>query len=262
VADFQFLQNRITGKWVISAPHRAKRPDDIHEDSACPFCPIKETIVYESGEVKVLNNKFPFAPIHEVIIHSKDHNRNFEELTGDQVKLIFETFRQRFQTHKNSGRVYIFHNRGERAGESLVHPHSQLVVVPNKVELDIQPLDRAEIDISSVETTHFYIFCPSTSEWPEEVWIAPKIPKLAFGRVSDEEIVELSQTVTKLIKIFQNKHGQDFAYNFYIYPGDDWYLRFIPRKRILGGFELGTYVSVNTHDPKETLEFLKSNFNS
>lgn len=261
--DFKFLQNKITGRWVISAPRRAKRPDDVHIHSTfCPFCPenLKEKIVFEKGEVRVINNKFPFAPVHEVIVHSSDHYKNFGELSEEQVYLIFETFKDRFIAHQDKGRVYIFHNRGEQAGESLTHPHSQIAVIPNNVDLDIQPLVRSEVDRDRIETIHYYVFCPITSEWPDEVWIAPRITSKIFSNTSEGEIGELSKIITKLVKTFQIKYGPEFAYNFYIYPGEDWYLRLMPRKRILGGFELGTYVSVNTQDPKETLEFLKSNF--
>ena len=57
------------------------------------------------------------------------------------------------------------------------------------------------------------------------------------------------------------RHGHEFSFNFYIYPGKEWYLRLIPREKILGGFELGTGVIVNTQDPAETFNFIKEHFN-
>lgn len=267
MANFEFIQNKITGRWIISVPRRAQRPDDTGEiqhnkSNACPFCLVKEPIIYETGGVKVLNNKFPFAPIHEVVIHSSDHNKNFGELSVAEAKLVFETFRERYNAHKAQGQVYIFHNRGEQAGESLAHPHSQIAVIPENFELEIPPLDNLPDD--KLEMSHYYIFCPISSEWPDEVWIAPKskiknnISKI-FGESTDEEIKELAQITTKLVQVFQKRHGEEFPYNFYIYPKENWYLRFIPRVRILGGFEVGTGVSVNTQDPKETLDFLRKN---
>jgi len=227
-------------------------------------------------QIRVLPNKYPFAPIHEIIIHSPDHHKNFGELSENQTKMVFETYRQRFQTHSNQGQVYIFHNRGEQAGESLIHPHSQLAVIPNEVKLDIPPLDTFDRS-NSFGTLYFDIFCPSTSEWPDECWIAPasskfKVESSKFGDASDEEIKELSQIITKLVQVFQKKYGAEFPYNFYLYTGKNWpasnasqsdagwYLRFIPRVRHLGGFEVGTNVSVNTQDPKETLKFIKDHF--
>jgi UDPglucose--hexose-1-phosphate uridylyltransferase len=58
------------------------------------------------------------------------------------------------------------------------------------------------------------------------------------------------------------RHGHEFPFNFYISPRKEWYLRIIPRIKTLGGFELGTGVSVNTQDPRETIKFIKEHFES
>ena len=276
--DFKFIQNPLSKKWVVLAPKRAGRPDEAKKtEYVCPFClgnEKSELEVYRVGgeegdanwQVRVLPNKYPFAPIHEVIIHSPDHHKNFGELELSQVELIFKTYRQRFVTHQDKGQVYIFHNRGEAGGESLVHPHSQLTVIPSDVIAEIQPpysIDQNTIKI--VQTSNFNIFCPLTSQWPDETWVAPKSSKLKvqgskFGDATDEEITDLSKIITKIIKILELRHGREFPYNFYIYPGKDWYLRIIPRTKSLGGFEIGTGIFVNTQDPKETSDFLRENF--
>lgn len=299
MSDYKFVKNPVSGTWTISAPRRSERPDEGRHASVCPFCAGQEglsTEVYRVpvGEnvtdwsVRVINNKFPFTPHHEVIIHSQDHQRNFDMLPQMQVELILHTFRQRYNLHSEHGQVYIFHNHGHNAGESLHHPHSQLAVVPFNVELDIPQLTSAlalegkdeipwftqkwwgirqtsEIDSyqsieERLETEYFYIMCPSASEWPDEVWVAPKRAGERFGSVSDKEIGDLAFTLSRLIQIFDLRHGNEFAYNFYIYPGENWYLRLIPRVKILGGFELGTGISVNTQDPVKTMEFIREHF--
>jgi len=53
------------------------------------------------------------------------------------------------------------------------------------------------------------------------------------------------------LKKLQRVLGADFPFNFYIYPGGDWYLRLIPRVKTPGGFEIGTGILVNTTDPKQ-----------
>lgn len=157
MGDFQFLQNPVSGKWVIIAPRRAKRPDESHgSEPICPFCVGHENFDEEVYRVKdkdgngwlvrVVNNKFPFAKIHEVIIHSPDHQKSFDELSVGQNNLILQTFRQRFNEHSHKGQVAIFHNHNHQAGESLPHPHTQLAVMPHEVELDTPRL-------SSVDTT-------------------------------------------------------------------------------------------------------------
>ncbi|MBI1982182.1 MAG: hypothetical protein HYS68_01205 [Candidatus Levybacteria bacterium] len=290
MADFQFLQNPISKKWVILAPRRSKRPHaaeasrgepDVAKgaEPICPFCIGREKDeqeVYRVGGqtgdsnwlVRVLPNKFPFAPIHEVIIHSPDHHKNFGELPLHQVELIIKTYRQRYLTHQDKGQVYIFHNRGEAGGESLPHPHTQLAVVPSNVVMDIPMLDPSsslgvgpgnEEQIQAL-TPHLYLFCPKTSQWPDEVWIVPKERGRTFGDAKDGELADLSYAVARLVQIFDLRHGHEFPFNFYIYPGLDWYLRLMPRVKSLGGFEIGTGVFVNTQDPQETIQFIKDHF--
>lgn len=218
--------------------------------------------------VRVLPNKYPFAPIHEIIIHSPDHHKNFGELPLDQVGLIIQTYRERYQTHQNKGQVYIFHNRGEGGGESLPHPHTQLAVVPFEVSMDIPALDPSSSEgegpgnkeQTQALTPHLYLFCPKTSQWPDEVWIVPKERGRSFGQIKDEEITDLAYALQRLVQIFDLRHGHEFPFNFYIYPGEDWYLRLIPRLKSLGGFEIGTGVFVNTQDPQETIRFIKQHF--
>jgi Galactose-1-phosphate uridylyltransferase len=272
--DYKFVQNPVSSKWIIAAPRRAKRPDIARgREPVCPFCPGNELIdrdVYRIGGkdndqnwlVRVVNNKFPFAPIHELIIHSPDHHKNFDELSLSQSELVFKTYKQRFQTHQDKGQVYIFHNHGVAGGESLPHPHSQLAVVPDFVSLEIAPLCFSKEKEEFKETEHHLIFAPLFSEWPDEVWLVPKRDSLFYSEISDNEIKDLAKSMYRLIQIFDLRHGHEFPFNFYISPHKGWYLRIIPRLKNLGGFELGTGISVNTQDPKETIAFIKEHFES
>ena len=276
MADFEFLQNPLSKQWVILSPRRAKRPDIANGmEPVCPFCPSKENEekpIYEvkdsrgNWQIRAIHNKFPFAPIHEVIIHSQNHDESFGELPLPAVELILKTYRERYNTHVKSGQVYIFHNRQRGGGESLPHPHSQLAVVPFEIHLDMPRLATpTEMKVAAKdqvfkETNHFVIFCPKTSQWPDEVWVAPKERGNLFGEIKDNQISDLAFVITRLVQIFDLRHGLDFPFNFYIYPGGDWYLRIIPRVKVLGGFEVGTGIYVNTQDPKETIEFIKEHF--
>lgn len=273
MAEFKFLENPISKKWVILAPRRAKRPDVARgTEPVCPFClgrEKEEQEVYRVGgepqdsnwQIRVLPNKFPFAPIHEIIIHSQDHHKNFGELPSSQVELILQTYRQRFVTHLRYGQVYIFHNRGEAGGESLPHPHTQLAVVPFEIKMDIPRLDSVQTQ-DKIDTQSFYLFCPQTSQWPDEVWIVPKQGGRSYGEITDDEVSDLAHILGRLIQIFNLRHGNEFPFNFYIYPGGDWYLRLFPRVKTLGGFEIGTGIFVNTQDSRETIAFIKEHLES
>src|SRR3990167_10939447 len=119
MADFSFLKDS-RGKWIISAPKRAKRPDQAKGvEPQCPFEPGMEESIFSLNQVRVVANKFPFAPIHEIIIHSDDHHKNFDELSQEQVEDVFKVYRQRFQTHKDRGQV-------DRKSTRLNSSHSQI----------------------------------------------------------------------------------------------------------------------------------------
>jgi UDPglucose--hexose-1-phosphate uridylyltransferase len=270
--DFQFIEDHYNRRISILAPRRSHRPDNAKGTvPVCPFCvgiEQKEKELYRIGGVKgdphwrvlVVPNLFPFAPHHEVIIHSQNHTDSFRSLPFEHVENIIAVYRDRYNFHMEHkhGQVYIFHNHREAAGESLRHPHSQLVVIPFGTHLDTPVLRIPEQD--TFEVDHFLLFCPITSQWPDEVWIAPKKNGKRFGEITDEEMAHFAGILQRLVHIMALRHGNMFPYNFYIYPGTDWYLRLIPRSKILGGFELGTNIYVNTQDPKETIAFIKEHF--
>lgn len=270
MSDFQFLKDFTWNKWVILDPKRAKRPN-ISKQAVphCPFCigtEGSEKELYRVGgnpgdsnwQIRVLKNKFPFAPIHELIIHSPDHHKNIEDFPNDQIENLFTVYKERYNKNAKKGQVYLFHNRGELAGESLPHAHTQLVVIPKEVTLDIHPSRNP--DGETQQTNFFTLFCPLTSQWPDEVWVQPRRRKQVFGDIFEEEIIDLSFVMKRLIQIMSIRHGSAFPFNYYIYPGKDWYIRLIPRSKLLGAFEVGTGVWVNTQDPVETMQFIKTHF--
>lgn len=267
--DFQFVEDHYNRHINILAPRRASRPNSIKGTApVCPFCPgieQREKEVYRIGgavgqgdwSVLVVTNIFPFAPVHEVIITSPWHSKNFQNLPQEHIEHVLQTYKARFLVHQRTGQVSIFHNHRPPAGESLDHSHSQLVVVPFGIHLDSPVLTTPE---EIFETEHFMLFCPQTSSWPDEVWIVPKTRGETFGFVNDHTIHDLAFVLQRLLHIMTVRHGDEFPYNFYIYHGTDWYLRLIPRVKIIGGFELATNIYVNTQDPQETFSFIKEHF--
>ena len=272
--DFKFVNIPSLENWIILAPKRAKRPD-IHErkkERVCPFCPKTQSTDIETyrlgGEfpdnnwsVRAVKNKFPFTPIHEVIIHTPEHKHSLSELSVDQVKLVIEAFVNRFNTYLREGTVCIFSNAGHDAGESINHTHSQLAVVPKEIPIVVPTLEEfLDYDREFFNVKDFEIICPPYSQWPDETWIVPNDRGKLFGEITYEEMESLAYILRRLIFIFEARHEEDFSYNFYIYPRRDWYLRILPRAKIAGGFEIATGIYVNTQDPKETMEFIKTHF--
>lgn len=266
---FEYRENKLTHQWVIIAPYRSKRPNvAIGVEPECPFCPGAETKtpkeVFRVGggkpnqsgwKVRVVPNKFPFAPIHEIIIHSPDHDGNFLNYPTDHAAKILRVYKERYLENRDKGQVFIFHNHGVGAAESLPHDHTQLTVIPKDVILDVPRMSTPENIF--YKSKHFSMFCPPESQWPYEVWFAPHERGKQFGDVKDEELRDLAKNILKILKRLTKAIAPDFSFNFYIYHGGDWYLRIIPRIKQMGGFELGTGIFVNTIDPSQAARKLK-----
>ncbi len=298
----KFVPDLKTKRWVIIASGRVSRPhdntatpEDERDDNAhkfeqpvagddlkkCPFEAGNESLnpleLFRVGgasgdnkwRIRVIANKYPITDLHEVIIHSPEHLKDVDELSVEQVTLLLQTYRQRYNYHvqNQNGQVLIFNNHDAHAGASLRHPHSQVVVVPSQINLDTVP--REPVSNLVLDNDYFYLYCPDFSQWPYELWIAPKRLGTSFGQITDEEIKDLVPLLQKSLKFIikkftelgaMRKGGDDLdevPYNYYIYHGVDWYLRIIPRLIHRAGFELGTGLSVNIVDPAKAAEEYK-----
>lgn len=266
----KFVPDISSRRWVIISSQRAARPGVDGKKHICPLCASheKETppevLRYGKGEVnkngwsvRVIPNKYPITDLHEVIVHSPDHQKDIEDFHLSQVNLIFKAYRERYNFYKKKGQVLIFCNHGLHAGASLGHPHSQLVVIPSQINLDA--LTREPLTNIVDENKFFHVYCPDFSQWPYEVWITPKIEGKIFGDITDEEITDLAQILQKILKRLKKIHEHNpitdlpFGYNYYIYPKESWYIRVIPRFVHRAGFELGTGLSVNVVDPTDAV---------
>lgn len=273
-----------TQRWVIISQARKdrptdERPPDTEQKRVCPFCVNNENAtppeVFRVGGgekdkpgwlVRVVPNKFPITDIHEVIIHSPDHEKDIEELPVEHVTRVITAYRERYRTHGTDGQVLIFCNHGTHAGASLNHPHSQLVVVPKQINLDA--LSREPIANVVTENSHFITYCPEFSQWPFEIWIIPKEKGQKFGEVKDDVLPHLAAVLQKAlmqiasafhdVKLSYIHKGIPFGYNYYITHSADWFIRIIPRFIHRAGFELGTGLNVNILDPTEAAEILKT----
>jgi len=269
-------------RWLIIADGRYVRPDEESKDSEvddalstnkCPFCPGNENMtteeIYRIGtgtgfdpgwEVRVIPNKYPITDIHEIIIHSPKEE-DLHHLTKDHLIKVFQTYRNRYNQHSSKGQVIIFCNRGEHAGASIKHPHSQLVVIPDQI--NISSLSLETIDNIVEQNEYFNLFCPDFSQWPYEAWLSSARKDSLFGEVTDDEIGTLAEMYIRLmfrleeIHKTKSKTGHEFSYNFYIYPKKNWYIRIIPRFVYRAGFELGTGLSVNPFDPADAAADLR-----
>lgn len=277
----KFVPDTKTERWVIISPARNDRPTIAQKPTTyhvCPFCVGNEhetpNELYRLGvgepntpgwDVRVVPNKYPITDIHEVIIHSPSCTDDVDTLPVSQVEKVFFVYRDRYRTHETDGQVLIFCNHGATAGASLTHPHSQLVVVPNQINLDAVELEPFRNIVE--ETPLFTTYCPEFSQWPFETWIAPNVAGKRFGDVVDSEIPDLARSVSRILRsmstVLKSKElsfkqaNEPFVFNYYIFHGKNWFIRIIPRSIHRAGFELGTGLNVNVIDPMEAATRLK-----
>lgn len=273
----KFVPDVKTQRWIVISPSRQTRPTDAPVTAAAPvinhgcvFCEGNEAFtppeIMRIGEgepnkpgwkVRVVPNKFPITDTHEVIIHSPSHYKDIEFFDLEQVKLVLQVYKARFLAHLKDGHIFIFCNHGEQAGASLAHPHSQLVVIPQQINLDA--LAREPVMNVIEDHTNFITYCPDFSQWPYEVWISPKKEGTIFSEITDGELDDLASLLQRSLKRLNVKYRMPetkklykdipFAYNFYIYHDKNWFIRIIPRLVHRAGFELGTGLNVNVVDP-------------
>lgn len=283
----KFVPDVTTNRWVIIAEGRSKRPQETKGAEGvgkiCVFCPGFEKIPgeelfrigpgapYEPGwQVRVIANKYPITDFHEVIIHSPDDKLDIDRLPLEQVHRILLAYRERYNANTKNGHVLIFNNVGEQAGASINHPHSQLVVFPRQINVEalaLEPITNVVFD-----NKHFVTFCPDFSQWPFEMWIAPKRRNETFGQITSETLGDLAVVLQDALRrllahLVAGEHihlgvpmvtfKDGPAYNYIIHFGQDWFLRIIPRLIHRAGFELGTGVSVNIIDPADAAEILR-----
>lgn len=294
----KFVPDINTSRWVIIAPKRSTRPQEhesmslekvleekkaqfpekegYHFSEKCPFCLGHEDQtppeVYRWGKtgptdmewaVRVVPNKYAITDIHEVIVHSPDHIFDIPSFLVEQVEILIKVYKERYNVLRDKGQVLIFNNTGDQSGASLQHPHSQVVVVPRQINLDVLSIEPVENVIE--ERGNFIAWAPDFSQWPWEVWISGKEctkfehkgdSSCYFGGIEEDEIKEFAYLLQTMLQRLVVKFPQ-MSYNYYIYPGQCWYLRLIPRLVTRAGFELGTGLNVNIADPSMVAEELK-----
>jgi len=224
----------------------------------------------DDWNIRVFSNKFPILENHEVIVHSPDPFTGLANLPHEQVVRYINAILNRVEYHaKEDNEVFIFNNRGPRAGASVTHPHSQLVAMkgfPGTIEKKREEalhyfdehgfcywcdLIQDELDTKSrviYENENFVAIVPAASKWSYEMKLLPKrhLPNIAF--INQEEISDLAMILQSTLHAYDGLF--DFPdRNYWIYTQRyepfHWHMGFIPHIKVFGGLELGAGIWVN-----------------
>ena len=136
-------------------PGRASRPGAtgrttrVGDAEHCPFCEGHESMTPPETAafgrpagapadspgwiVRVVPNKYPAFPGHEVVVHGPRHVTSLGDLPPAVMEAVMEAWRSRRSALLAGGAGYVRAsvNEGAAAGASLDHSHSQLVPFPD-----------------------------------------------------------------------------------------------------------------------------------
>lgn len=276
-----------------------------------PSPSINSGQVEENWSVSIIKNKYPAVKqgvclpmrevgpfeafdavgFHEVVI-TRDHDKDFSDLTPGQISEVFKIFRDRYLEISQSecgNYISIFHNHGKEAGASIFHPHSQIISIPilppdvmrsikgsedfyvkykkkvHDVMLEFEVEQKKRI---IEENEKFLAFCPFVSKKPYEIRIFPKESSPRFEKSSDEELSYLS-LILKSVLERMNRLLNNPPYLFFIHTATvkelymassqhyHWHIEIVPMLTIEAGFESATAIEINVVDPDKAAEDLR-----
>lgn len=326
----ELRQDLVSGDWILFAPKRGKKPHAFLKGKkrlrapvgTCPFeknllKTHKPVFVYNGAEKKdgwkvvIVENKYP-AVVHKKnvcaesfrhgiyslvdgvghhdVVITRDHDRNFANLTAREANQVFQVFRDRYLMLLNDSclaYVLIFHNWGLAAGATVYHPHYQLIAVPvvppdvrhslngslnyfkkhgRCVHCDMIKAEMKEGKRIVFENDGAVVFAPFVSREPFELRVFPKKHSPHFENVLDVELENIVSALQFALRRMEKKLG-DPDYNFFIHtaPVKDrknyrhyhWHIEIIPKTNISAGFELGTGIEINVVDPDDAARILR-----
>ncbi len=290
-------------------------------DENCPFCPGNENrssheimrIVpaanSEKWSIRVVANNNPYVKVetqlkkrgenifdivsgtgaNEVVIESVLHNDDLDTMSFENIFDLVKVWRSRINDLLKDKRfefIMIFRNKGERAGATVVHPHSQVMglpVIPGNIASEIESARKyysfkqrcsycdvidAEMQsgIRTVSVNGYYVcFVPFASRSPFEMMILPKNHIPHFHWMDDaaaSDFAAILKDSIRRINIALNKP----SYSIMIHtspvqimdvPHYHWHAEILPRIKPIAGFEWASGFHINPTLPEDAADYLR-----
>jgi len=309
-----FRQDPLSGEWVLFAPNRGARPnafirsaDQGPATTDCPFCPGNENETPPEIErrgtsgawtIRVIPNRYPALSVgpsgplgegsmkgtgpHELIIDAPTHT-HLDEMSPADAAQLFEVYAGRVKAARavdGVKAVALFKNDGENAGESIHHPHTQLLglpLVPERIEKMAARFQSgcpfcaelpsgAQGDLAGRlihASDGFVIMTPFAPRRAYEAWVVPLRHVGSIEELSPGEIRALAGMTRRAVGAVRKlSSGISFNLCFYQEPGRGrgsfhLYIEVAPRRSTMGGFELETGIMINVVTPEEAATKLR-----
>ncbi len=251
--------NPLLKTWVIMSAHRQARP--LLETGACPFCPGSGKVP-DDYEIYAYDNDFPSLMLDppepdiegdeligvrpafgkcEVTLYSPKHDVTLPELPLDHVGRLVDHWEQRYRelgAIEGIDFVFIFENRGEAVGVTMLHPHGQIYAYPYiplrvQAELDscreyyeksggclLCELARHEREDGSRMVYHesgYSVFVPPFAEYPFQVYIIPELHTSSLSSMAPDEKLGLAKALKVITGAYDSLFGVPFPYMMCMY---------------------------------------------
>lgn len=293
------IRRDIYQREVIIATKRSKRPGAFlykkrRESGFCPFCKGSEKCMepilisypdIKNWKIRIFPNKFPvvsskkkfalmkgglyhkYTPFgfHNILVETPKHDADYHEIPVTDIFMVMKLLRKHYidlMKIDDVNYVTIFKNHGDRGGESIHHPHMQIIASPLFPEIIEEEMESAEHyfkqekecgscrmirnEISRkkrvvVENRNWVCFAPFVSTWPYQVRFYPKRHVCDISQMTDPELKDLAGIIHRVFcgiyRLFD-----DFPYNmiYHNFPKSDFwhfYIDLIPRLVTHAGFE-------------------------
>jgi UDPglucose--hexose-1-phosphate uridylyltransferase len=228
----------------------------------------------------------PAVGYHYVVVATPKHDQPFSRIDVDQWTNVLATVQDKVRwlyAQRGVSYVVTFINHGKGSGETIEHPHLQIITIPRLPpnleaeavtvqaslnELGVCPMCQIVASESGgprqIISTEFYLaFAPWASSHSYEFWIYPKRHQTSMLKLSQKELMDLAlmlrSTLGGLSKVLPG-----VGFNLAIHSSSEkkttkqihWHIEVYPRASNWAGLELGTGVFVSEISPEAAAEEL------
>ncbi len=247
------------------------------------------TLALGSDVPLVFAEPLPATGVQEVIIESPHHDQDLAGMDQGELEGVVEIYHERFSAvseHGGAARVVLFRNRGRDAGNSLSHPHAQVIAtttIPPDVRVreirmmgyhgdsgrcllcSLPELERAWDERVVLRDEHFTVVVPWAAEGPCELWVIPTRHEADFAECERAERRALARVLGEVARRYRDLAG-DPAYNLILHSAPPnragsralhWFIQILPRIGRSAGFEMATGIHINASSPESDAALLR-----
>lgn len=277
---------------LATMPRRAPSGLPVN-DGPCPFCehglePVRVVARAESASdgVIALRNRYPVVDeadgLHEVVVESRRHDADLPDYEPAHAELLFGFLAARSRALGElvpDADLYVFRNRGIRAGASQPHPHAQVIATraaaPDTVRRDavarahhaatgrnllgdVVTDELAEAIRIVAADDHAVAFVPEAPLRNFELWVAPRHYRGPFEWAPPSLLASYARMVPLVAGAALGASGwtdynllvrgprRSSASSAHAYH----HLEVVPRANLIAGFELLSGATVLVESPE------------